>query len=134
MMPTGRGAFGRSGRLAANLGWVALSVLVAFSGLACRHAKPKPPAATDLAARMFTCGETPCDARTSYCEMLKTDYAPLPSTYTCRPLPDACRAADPRPADAVDCGCFPRTTRCDFCSRLERNGVFYFQRTCIGGH
>ena len=126
-MPTGRGAFGRSGRLAA----LALSALVVLAGSGCRHAKPKPQAATDLGARLFTCGETPCDARTSYCEMLKTDYAPLPSTYTCRPLPDACRAAEPQ---STDCGCFPSGTRCDFCSRLERNGVSYFQRTCIGGH
>ena len=63
--------------------------------------------------------------------MLKTDYAPLPSTYTCKPLPDSCVAAA-RSAD--DCRCFPKGTRCDFCSRLEKTGVAYFQRTCIGGY
>jgi hypothetical protein len=94
---------------------------------ACR--RPLPPAAAP-APLVFACGEEPCDARTSYCETIQTDYAPLPSTYTCKRLPASCTGGARKDAG---CACFPAGTRCDFCSRLERGGVEYFQRTCIGG-
>src|SRR5262245_56993019 len=104
MKQQGRGAAARPGRLSAAL------LGIALAALACRHGGPKP--APDPPARTFTCGEATCDARTSYCERRKTDYAPLPDTYACRPLPAACLPPDPRSAD---CRCFPNPTRCGFC-------------------
>ena len=81
---------------------------------------------------LFRCGDLTCDARTSYCETIKTDVARLPSTYACRPLPAACAAVSaPRSAD---CGCFPAHTRCDFCGAPLHDGVRTFYRTCVGGH
>ena len=115
----GRGALaGRSGRFAL--------VLLAALSLSCRHGKAGTGANT-----LFLCGDKPCHADTSYCEMLKTDNLRLPSTYACKPLPDSCLSVD-RTAD--DCACFPKGTRCDFCSSPERKGVRFFQRTCIGGY
>ena len=86
-------------------------------------------AADDL--YQFKCGENTCDARTSYCEMIKTDVASIPSTYSCKALPDSCRPD--RQNELPACGCFPRGTRCIFCSKLESDGIYHFQRTCIGG-
>jgi hypothetical protein len=108
---------------------LAVVVSLALAALRCHHADPKP--VVEPAGRVFLCGQTTCDAGASYCELLKTDYAPLPDTYTCRPLPETCRAKGP---PSADCGCFPRGTRCDFCSKLEQGGVSYLQRTCVGGY
>jgi hypothetical protein len=112
--PKSRSAFGRSGRF--------VLVLLAALSFGCRQGKAGTPSSA-----LFLCGDKPCDANSSYCEMLKTDNLRLPSTYTCKPLPAACRTA-------TECGCFPKGTRCDYCVRLERDGARYFQRTCIGGY
>ncbi len=114
--------------------WAALLVGLGAAALACRHAAIERPVAVAAhpasGPRTFACGGHTCDARESYCEMIKTDYAPLPSTYACKPLPAACATADPA---VSSCECFPEGTRCDFCSKLERDGVSHFQRTCVGG-
>ena len=105
--------------------WI-LGPWVVFA-LGCRD-PPAPAAPPQTAAPLrFSCGEHSCDAGASYCEMIKTDVAALPSTFTCKPLPAACGGG------AASCGCFPPGTRCDYCARLERDGVWYFQRTCVGG-
>ena len=84
----------------------------------------------------FQCGTTACDARESYCETINTDVPALPSTYACKPLPPVCRLA--ASGAAAECACFPRGTRCDFCTIRDQNRdrAFYraFYRTCIGGH
>jgi hypothetical protein len=102
---------------------ILIAVAAGVVALACRPLPPQAPK-----ARLVSCGAQSCDARTSYCEMIKTDVLTIPSTYACRPLPSSC-------ADKANpsCDCFPQGTRCDFCSQLDRDGVLYFQRTCIGG-
>ena len=82
-------------------------------------------------AFVFKCGENLCDARTSYCEAIKTDVLKLPTTYSCKPLPETCRANAPGPG--LKCSCFPRGTHCDFCDVLEVNGVYHLHRMCVGG-
>jgi len=79
----------------------------------------------------FQCGENLCDVRTSYCEAIKSDVPRLPSTYSCKPLPETCRADAPGPD--LKCSCFPRGTRCDFCDVLEVQGVYHLHRMCVGG-
>jgi len=87
--------------------------------------------ATTLPPRTFSCGTNVCDANSSYCEMIKTDVAKIPNVYGCKPLPKACI---PDSTNGLpSCDCFPKLTRCAFCSKLVRDGVQYFQRTCIGG-
>jgi hypothetical protein len=92
-----------------------IAVLLLMAGCTPRRQKP------------FECGEQRCDARTSYCEMIKTDVPALPSTFTCKPLPDSCLSP------AAGCDCFPAHTRCDYCVVLDSGGARHFQRTCIGG-
>jgi hypothetical protein len=94
------------------------AVTVAVVLAACDRPAPPSP---------FRCGEHECDARTSYCELIKTDVPALPSTYTCKPLPATCRR------DA-ECGCFAKGTRCrNFCRRVDTAGVTGFQLICVGG-
>ncbi|MGD0526399.1 MAG: hypothetical protein ABSE49_14705 [Polyangiaceae bacterium] len=74
------------------------------------------------------CGAAYCDARRSYCEIVLSDVAELPTDYTCKPLPAACRddgGATP------SCDCFPAGTRClSFCGHVETGGVTGFHLTC----
>ena len=77
------------------------------------------------------CGTIFCDARSTYCETIKTDVAALPSNYSCKPLPDSCRATSGQ--QAPTCTCFPPGTRGDFCSVVDRNGTPGFWRTTVGG-
>jgi hypothetical protein len=84
--------------------------------------RPAPPSP-------FRCDAHTCDARTHYCEQIKTDVPALPSTFTCKPLPASCR-----PAAGPDCGCFAAGTRCrTFCRRVDTAGVTGFQLICVGG-
>jgi hypothetical protein len=76
------------------------------------------------------CGSGYCDARTSYCETIKTDVPELPSDYSCKPLPKACA----QQAEHKGCGCFPEGTRCDFCGILPAGKIEGYYRTCVGGH
>jgi hypothetical protein len=111
---------------------ILLSILLpAALALACRHAAtPRAAATAPERPLLFACGDKTCDARTTYCELVQTDVPSIPSWYNCRPLPEACRVgADQTP----DCACFPERTKCSFCSQLERKGVRYLQRTCVGG-
>jgi hypothetical protein len=100
----------------------------------------------------FQCGGGYCDARTQYCETIKTDVPELPSDHGCMPLPKACKvwqkgakstksskaetgAQSKKSESAASCGCFAQGTRCDFCSVVEEpGGAPAFHRTCIGGY
>jgi hypothetical protein len=73
-----------------------------------------------------------CDARTTYCETIKTDVPALPSNYTCKDLPEPCKSVSGKAAPT--CACFPKGTRCDFCAAEDRQGTAGFWRTCVGGH
>jgi hypothetical protein len=78
------------------------------------------------------CGPRYCDVRTTYCEIYLSDVFEIPTTYTCRPLPTACRpAADGFPART--CDCFPASTPCRaFCGPLPTGGLPGFHLTCQG--
>jgi len=115
--------------VARRRGWVVLALGLVLS---CRPAPAtSPPAAAAATARPFRCGAATCDARTSYCQLVKTDVLTLPSTYSCVPLPAACLVREPD--EAPGCGCFAAGTRCDLCSRLDGPGAPHLQRTCVGG-
>jgi hypothetical protein len=76
------------------------------------------------------CGAHYCDARTSYCEIYLSDVFDLPTTYACRPLPQACR---PQGAAARECDCFPEDTPCHaFCGHVVTGGLAGFHLTCQG--
>jgi hypothetical protein len=76
----------------------------------------------------IACGPRFCDARESYCEIVLSDVFELPTDYTCKPLPAACRLdGGARPT----CDCFPAGTRCrSFCGDLESGGITGFHLTC----
>jgi hypothetical protein len=77
------------------------------------------------------CGPRFCDVRASYCEIYLSDVFEIPTTYTCRPLPAACRAVDGGPA--LTCACFPAGTPClAFCGPLPTGGLTGFHLTCQG--
>ena len=77
-----------------------------------------------------SCGAHYCDARTTYCEIYLSDVFDLPTRYTCRPLPPACRSDG---ALARECDCFPTGTPCHaFCGHLITGGVLGFHLTCQG--
>jgi hypothetical protein len=86
------------------------------------------------------CGPRYCDARTSYCEIYLSDVFEIPTTYTCRPLPEACRPGAGAARDggagagaAPTCSCFPAETPClSFCGPLPTGGVTGFHLTCQG--
>src|SRR5215471_3143354 len=101
-------------------------------GAVCHHRSPPvPPGSGGVPLYTFQCGASICDARASYCEMIKTDVPELRSEYACRPLPSAC--VDAIAHGVLACECFPPDTHCGFCSVLEPGHVRYFQRTCVGG-
>lgn len=77
------------------------------------------------------CGPRFCDVRTSYCEIYLSDVFEIPTTYTCRPLPAACRAREAGAPAA--CDCFPSDTPClSFCGPLPTGGLTGFHLTCQG--
>ena len=77
------------------------------------------------------CGPRFCDVRTSYCEIYLSDVFEIPTTYTCRRLPAACRPRDAGPAPS--CDCFPAGTPClAFCGPLPTGGPPGFHLTCQG--
>jgi hypothetical protein len=77
------------------------------------------------------CGPRFCDVRASYCEIYLSDVFEIPTTYTCRPLPVACRPRDG--GAAPTCDCFPAGTPCHaFCGPLPTAGVTGFHLTCQG--
>jgi hypothetical protein len=90
-------------------------------------AAPRPASADPWS---FACGSVPCDGRTTYCEVIKTDAPELPSDYACKPLPAACKGT---PSTLPTCDCFPAGTRCDYCVRLDKGEAFGFRRMCVGG-
>ena len=74
------------------------------------------------------CGPTYCDARDSYCEIVLSDVAELPTDHTCRPLPPTCH---PTGGHAPPCDCFPTGTRCaSFCGPVETGGLAGLHLTC----
>jgi hypothetical protein len=74
------------------------------------------------------CGASYCDARTSYCEIVLSDVAELPTDSTCKPLPPSCRPVD---GAAAGCDCFPAETRCrSFCGPVQTGGVPGLHLTC----
>jgi hypothetical protein len=79
------------------------------------------------------CGPRYCDVRTSYCEIYLSDVFEIPTTYTCRPLPEACRPVDAAPGATPSCSCFPAGTPClSFCGPLPTGGLTGFHLTCQG--
>ena len=78
------------------------------------------------------CGPRYCEVHTTYCEIYLSDVFEIPTTYTCRPLPAACRPA-PDGGAARTCDCFPASTPCrSFCGPLPTGGLTGFQMTCQG--
>jgi hypothetical protein len=78
------------------------------------------------------CGERYCDVRMTYCEIYLSDVFEIPTTYTCQPLPPACRPAAAGAA-APACDCFPASTPCHaFCGPLPTGGMTGFHLTCQG--
>jgi len=72
------------------------------------------------------CGYRFCDGTTSYCQVAIDDTGG-PNSFTCKPLPDACKKT-------LDCSCFPATVPCsDMCSNVFGNGLDGFVLTCPGG-
>jgi hypothetical protein len=107
----------------------ALLALTALLG--CGTSTSAPPPVVHDGPLPLLCGAQTCDARISYCEVIHTDVAALPSTYTCRPLPSVCL---PDPEETAACGCFPAGTRCrNFCHQLDTAGAPGFELVCIGG-
>jgi hypothetical protein len=81
----------------------------------------------------IACGPRFCETRTSYCQIVLSDVAELPSEFECKPLPASCSAANDI-ATSLDCSCFPQGTRCtSFCSVLDTATTFGFRLTCVGG-
>ncbi len=77
----------------------------------------------------MACGAHFCDARTSYCEIVLSDVFELPTDYTCKPLPSACKAADG--AARVTAPLPERDALCaSFCGPVETGGVAGFHLTC----
>jgi hypothetical protein len=84
-------------------------------------------ACRERVADWMPCGPRFCDAKTSYCELVLSDVAELPTDHTCKPLPTACLDA----AAARSCACFPPGTRCGtFCGAFDTGGVPGFHLTC----
>jgi hypothetical protein len=85
----------------------------------------------EVLADWAPCGPRFCDVRATYCEIYLSDVFEIPTTYTCRPLPAACRRAD---GGAVPtCDCFPASTPCHmFCGPLPTGGQAGFHLTCQG--
>jgi len=100
----------------------------AHAGL--KQTGPKPD--EHAGPHSFKCGAGYCDARTSYCETIKTDVPELPSDYACQPLPKTCKQS--KPSEKKDCGCFPEGTRGDFCGTVPAGSMEGFYRTTVGGH
>jgi hypothetical protein len=74
------------------------------------------------------CGARFCDARVSYCEIILSDVFELPTDYTCKALPTACR---PEGDVARACDCFPKGTKClSFCGHIETGRLSGFHLTC----
>jgi hypothetical protein len=93
-----------------------------------------PTAAAESGGSALPCGPHVCDARDSYCEVIKTDAPELPSDYACRPLPPACTAeSQPPSAPPLSCDCFPAATKCQYCVHLDLPGAHGFRRMCVGG-
>lgn len=118
---------------------VAPPARAADAGTPGSHSSPGAKApATSAGPYSLQCGKGYCDARTQYCETIKTDVPELPSDHGCMPLPPACRVTKRKGIaqdKALSCGCFPSGTRCDFCQTIEQgNGLQAFYRTCIGGY
>jgi len=81
-------------------------------------------------AGRIPCGPHYCDARSSYCEIMLSDAPELPSTLSCRPLPESCKTPE-----APACSCFPKGTRCSgFCSAVDTGSIRGFRLTCVGGY
>jgi hypothetical protein len=107
-----------------------LPALAAKYGAPGSYATPGGSPPTSAPAEFgFRCGGGYCDARTQYCETIKTDAPELPSDYSCQPLPKTCRPTPAKPSSPLSCDCFPGKTRCDFCTVIS--GAVY--RTCVGG-
>src|SRR5579883_771045 len=95
---------------------VAGLLLLSLEG--CGHHDRIPPAAPAPAALgsgaemdasspyALQCGTLYCDARSTYCETIKTDVPALPSNYSCKPLPDSCKATAGQASPT--CACFPK--------------------------
>jgi hypothetical protein len=78
------------------------------------------------------CGPRYCDVRRSYCEIYLSDVFELPTTYSCKPLPAACRPTVNGGA-APTCDCFPAGTPCHaFCGTIVTGGLPGFHLTCQG--
>jgi hypothetical protein len=98
--------------------------------IACRSTDPPPPRPAAATAKLPCGPDLNCDPRVTYCEIINTDVPALPSSYSCRVLPEACAA---KTAEAsIDCGCFPPETRCPFCVPMDVGAVHTFRRTCVG--
>lgn len=127
-------------------GWpsylVALCLIVFEAG--CRHSIPAPSAPTAFSAPQsrgildssspyaLKCGSMFCDVRSTYCETIKTDVPSLPSNYSCKSLPKACKKSIDKATPT--CVCFPPGTRGDLCSMVDKDGIPGFWRTTVGGH
>jgi hypothetical protein len=78
------------------------------------------------------CGPRFCDVRATYCEIYLSDVFEIPTTYTCRALPAACRPTSDGGAPPT-CACFPPATPCrSFCGPLATGGRPGFHLTCQG--
>lgn len=85
-------------------------------------------ACRDRVPGWIACGARLCDARLSYCEIVLSDVAELPTDYTCKPLPKACL---PEGDVAQKCACFPDGTRCSsFCGYIPTGTLDGFHLTC----
>jgi hypothetical protein len=81
----------------------------------------------------IACGPRYCEAQTSYCEIVLSDVAELPSDFTCKALPPACRAAFG--AGKPSCSCLPEGTRCaSFCVVVDAKTAKSLRLTCVGGY
>jgi hypothetical protein len=79
------------------------------------------------------CGPRYCDARTTYCEIVLSDVAELPSDFTCKPLPAGCVALVR--AGNSSCSCLPTGTRCSsFCVVVDAGDTRGLRLTCVGGY
>jgi hypothetical protein len=85
-------------------------------------------ACRETVADWMPCGPRFCDARTTYCELVLSDVAELPTDHTCKPLPPACLAGD---AKTRSCACFPAGIKCgSFCGTFDTGGTPGFHLTC----
>lgn len=77
---------------------------------------------------LIACGSNYCDPRVSYCEIVLSDVAELPTDRVCRPLPASCAATG---SASVPCSCFAEGTKCGtFCRRVDTGEVTGFRLTC----